>query len=33
MVSKVGGFLAMKKKPQEDGKNAFASPGRDLVKT
>ena len=24
---------ALKKWPQQDGKNTFASPGRDLVKT
>ena len=33
MTSKLVGFLALKKQPQQDGKNTFAYPGRDLVKT
>ena len=33
MALKVGGFPALKKQPQQDGKDTFESPGRDLVKT
>ena len=32
-TSKLGGFLALKKWPRQDGKNTSASLGRDLVKT
>ena len=33
MTSKLGGFLALGKKPHQDGWNTFVTPGRDLVKT